>query len=256
MRVLFHNVLQQFNSITQRMQIHKYLCKMDKAYLRQATGSETEHFEFTFRYINPDLKVDRQFNFCRRLSEPVSSFLERVNANVEKALKKKKGTDDEQPMQVGATLLLNSAEVSGEVECSKVFEPENDVVLKVLEREFQIVINSPWIQSITLPKAILANFPVYPSKFESVCANKKLSTFTWYKSTNKNSWSETGSGFIYTPQNEDINCFLKLLCIPKDETKEGPAIEVVSEVSVQASPGECPFELRHEYTKQRATGKE
>lgn len=258
MRILFHKVLKQFNRVTQCMQAHKYACKMDKAYLRHGIGNESEHFELTFRYTNPDLKVDREFNFSRRLSEPVSNFLERVNANVEKVLKKKrkKVAVDEYPEKIGATLLLNNTEISGELECSQVFAPENDVVLKVLDNEFKIIINSPWIQTIALPKSILANFPVYPSKFESIYTNKRLSTFTWYKSGNKNGWTETGTGFIYVPLNEDINCFLKLCCIPKNETKEGPPIEVISDVIVQASPGECPFDLRHQFTKQRATGKE
>lgn len=258
MRILFYKVLQQFNSITQRVQLHKYVCKMDKAYLRHKTENETEHFEFTFRYTNPDLKVDRLFNFCRRLSEPVSSFLERVNANVEKVLnkKKKKKSNDEVLLSISAKLLINNKQVNEEIPCSEVFGTDNDLTLKVLEKEFKIIINSPWIQAITLPKSILANFPVYPSKFETVYTNKKLSSFTWYKSTNKRTWDETGSGFMYTPKNEDINYFLKLLCIPKNETKEGPTIEVVSEVCVQASPGECPFDLRHEFTKEKASGKE
>lgn len=230
---------------------------MDKAYLRHGIEN-SETFELTFHYTNPDLKVDRQFNFSRRLSEPVSSFLERVNANVEKVLKKKrkKINDEQYPEQIGASLIVNNAKIDGEIECGAAFKPENDVILKVLENQYKIIINAPWIESIALPKSILANFPVYPSKFESIYTNKKLSVFTWYKSDNKSAWIEAANGFIYMPRNEDINLFLKLTCIPKNEANEGPAIEVVSDIAVQASPGECPFDLRHRFTAQKATGKE
>ena len=34
----------------------------------------------------------------------------------------------------------------------------------------------------------------------------------------------------------------------------GPVVESISKSTVEAGPGECPFELRHAFTKERATG--
>lgn len=34
----------------------------------------------------------------------------------------------------------------------------------------------------------------------------------------------------------------------------GPEVETVSKNSVEAGPGECPFELRHSFTTERAAG--
>lgn len=34
----------------------------------------------------------------------------------------------------------------------------------------------------------------------------------------------------------------------------GPVAEAISKSTVEAGPGECPFELRHAFTKERATG--
>lgn len=239
--------------------LHTYAFKMDKAYLRHAMDNDT--FQLTFQYVNPDLKVNRQFNFCRQLAEPVRSFLERVNANVEKIVlkrnkKKKTNPDDSELPTINASLVLNNAEVNGDIRCKDVFNPDNHVILKVLNHEYSVIVNSPWIENLTLPNSILANFPVYPSKFEAVYTDKKLSEFIWFKSKDKKEWFQTGKGFVYIPSNEDINQYLKLNCIPKNEHNEGPLVEIVSEVKAQASPGECPFDLRHEYTKQRATGKE
>ena len=44
-------------------------------------------------------------------------------------------------------------------------------------------------------------------------------------------------------------------CEPRRATISGPVSEAVSKVPVEVGPGECPFELRHAFTKERATGK-
>lgn len=233
---------------------------MDKAYYRQ---NDEEHFLFTFQYNDQELKVNRQFNFCRQLTETVGAFLSRVNSNVEKVLikkpkkKKNKVTENEiiEP-QVSSSILLNSQEANAEASCKEVFQLHNSVILKVLEKQYFVVINSPWIDGAALPTAMLARFPVYPSKFECVNANKKLSEFIWFKSKNKTDWTQVGVGFIYMPSTDDIGAYLKLHCIPKNEHCQGPAMELVSDVTVQADPGYCPFETRHKFTEQKTSGKE
>lgn len=256
--VFAHHILRA--DLILRKQLHKQIiCAMEKAYLRH--GENNDNFEFTFQYKNPDLRVDRQFNFCRQLAEPTRSFLDRVKANVEKVVAKKKKKKKSEPetlnaLEICPALLVDNVEVNGDIRCGELFKPGNNVLLRLIDRDYLIVINSPWIETLTLPNSILASFPVYPSKFESVYTDKKLSEFIWFKSVNKKEWIQTGQGFVYLPSNEDINHYLKLNCIPKNEVSEGPLVEVISDVSVQASPGECPFDLRHVYTKSRATGKE
>lgn len=242
--------------------LHRYIFKMDKAYLRHLNDSE--QFQITFHYANPELKVDRQFNFCRQLKEDVNTFLNRVSVNVEKVVnkknKKKKSSQDADTntTPINARLVLNGAEIDGDIICREIFKLEfnSNVILKVLEQEYNIVINSPWVDGVTLPSSILANFPVYPSKFETVFTEKDLSEFIWYKSENKVDWKQIGSGFVFMPKNEDINSYLKINCIPRNKTSVGPIAEAISDVKVEASPGFCPFENRHQFTKQRASGKE
>lgn len=232
---------------------------MEKAYYRQ---NDDEHFLFTFEYNDRELNVNRKFNFNRHLTETIGNFLSRVNTNVEKVLlkkakrknKKKLESEITQP-QISSSILLNSQEVNDEATCKEVFQLKNNVILKILERSYFVVINSPWIDNAVLPCAILARFPVYPSKFESVDSDRKLSEFTWFKSVDKSNWSLVGTGFIYVPSNDDIGAYLKLHCIPKNNHSEGPVMELVSDVTVQADPGYCPFETRHKFTQQRTSGK-
>ncbi|KAK5645863.1 hypothetical protein RI129_004327 [Pyrocoelia pectoralis] len=242
--------------------LHKYIFKMDKAYLRHVT--ETEQFQISFRYSDLN-RVDRQFNFCRQLKEPVGTFLSRVTTNVSKVVNKKnkkKKTDTADNVQesntVAASLLLNGVEVSDEQICEDLFIPHSShqIVLKLLDKEYSIVINSPWVNSLSLPKSIMSNFPVYPAKFETDLLDRSLSEFNWYRSSDKVNWESVGNGFIYLPINDDINYYLKMTCLPKNEYGTGPFVEIISETCVEASPGHCPFDTRHQFTKDKLVGKE
>lgn len=230
---------------------------MDKAYFREM--KESDQFQLTFQYTNSDLKVDRQFNFCRKLNESAQSLLTRVTTNVEKAVnkknKKKKGApDDGQKLYV--SLLLNNEPVEMDTICSEIFKPENEVTLNLIDRKYCVLINTPWVENIALPSAILSNFPVYLNKFEAMHTDQDLSSFIWLKSKDKTNWTQVGEGYFYTPTNEDIGHYLKLQCTPKNQTKEGPMVETESTCIVEAGPGICQFETRHAFTTNKLTGKE
>lgn len=227
---------------------------MDKAYLRHSNGT----FDITFHLASSEFKVNRRFNFTRKLEEPISSFLSRINANVEKVVNKKikkKKTDtqlENTEYKVSACLLQNNTVIDDDTLCGNVFQEDgNDTILKVLDKNYLVVINAPYINAITLPNSILANFPVYPGKFEAVYTIKELCEFVWFVSKNKETWRKVGTGFMYSPINTDINCYLKLMCTPKNEKTEGPIVEIIADVAVDASPGECPFEHRHMFTREK-----
>lgn len=235
--------------------LHTYTFKMNKAYLRHSNGT----FDISFNLQSPEYNVNRRFNFSRKLEEPVSTFLSRVVANVEKVVnkknkKKKQDNTEIEERKVMAYLLQNDSVVDGDILCEELFNINNNVILRLLDKDFHIIINAPYVDAIALPNSILANFPIYPSKFEAVYTRKDLCEFTWFTSQTKSSWNQVGNGFIYTPTNAEINQYLKLMCTPKNTDLEGPEVEVVSDVTIDASPGECPFEHRHMFTKQRCSG--
>jgi len=60
---------------------------MNEAFLRYEKGSST--FDISFRYVNDTLKIDRQFNFSRQVTENVNKFLNRIDINVCKVINKK-----------------------------------------------------------------------------------------------------------------------------------------------------------------------
>lgn len=235
---------------------------MDKAYLRHLIGSS--RFEITFRYVDPELGIDRQFNFNRNLTETIDIFLTRIVTKVEKVVskkskkKKKKNEAIEEVVEKkpDVCLLIESTEVVRDAICSDVFLSGKNIILKVESTNFEIVVNSPWIDAVLLPASILATFPVYPSKFETVFTDTELSKFVWSKSKDKKVWVDIAIDYICTPSNEEIDHYLKLSCTPKNSLCEGPCTEVVAECKVEASPGRCPFDNRHEFTKTRTNGNE
>lgn len=236
---------------------------MNRAYLRHKPSTEGDKFDISFQLVDPEFKVDRNFNFTRSLDENVSTFLSRITTNVEKAYakknkRKKKSPDavEDQTPAVSVSLYCNLIKINEEVPCNQVFKEKNSVTLKLFDKEYEVVINAPFIESITLPSSILPNFPVYPLKFEALYYDEKYSVFAWYKSHDKKEWEQIGTEYICTPGDDAIGCYLKMVCIPRNEHHEGPKIEVISDGVVSPTPGVFPFERRHEFTKSRSKTKE
>lgn len=248
--MLFHKI---FVFITRNNRTWKRNCsKMACAYFRHDEGSE--QFHVTFRYINDIYGVNRQFNLSRCLSENVGFFLSRIGANVTKAFeKKKKKKQNEDVPNIVAKLYRNGNEVCGDIVCDQVVLDTEDLVLKILDTEYRIVLNAPWVDSLILPSIIMSGFPVYPLKLEISFAQRDQCIYSWFKSkqptASGGNWQAIGSGYYYTPSNADLGCHLKLSCIPVNDTGEGLPTDVISKNPVEAGPGKCPFDDRHLFTQ-------
>lgn len=66
---------------------HRTNYNMNKVYMRTEPGSNELHI--SFRYVNTDLKIDRDFNFCRKIDEKIEDSLNRIRGNIEKELNKR-----------------------------------------------------------------------------------------------------------------------------------------------------------------------
>lgn len=156
-------------------------------------------------------------------------------------------------------LLKNDVKVDGDTICERLLQDPVELKLVIFEKTFLVKRNAPYITKISLPSSILAGFPTYPSKFESLYTDKKQSTFDWYKNdfiNNKpTSWTHIGNGYLYVPNVTDIGCHLKVSCEPRNESDSGSRMEVESKNVVEAGPGQCPFDIRHQFTKHKLSGK-
>lgn len=227
---------------------------MNKAYMRCPPGSD--FFELSFQYFNSNLNVNRQFNFSRKLSEPVSVFLARISTNVDKIVNKKtkKGQKPPAPVSLRIKLFQNGEEVPESRPCEELFKTGGNINLKLIDQEYDVVINTPWVKNVELPTSMLANFPIYPSKFEHLFMDKHITDFKWFTSTDSVNWKLAGSGFIFMPNVEHIDCFVKLSVTPKNKLDIGPETITISKDKIQAEPGQCPFEVRHRFTTEKLSG--
>lgn len=239
---------------------------MNEAIVFYEEGSKK--FEMSLRYTNPELNIDRHFNFERQVDEPISTFLNRIDKNISNFVmkkvnrKKKKQKQEETTVQVPESnvennrvkFVRNETVLNGDLTCMSILDSPSDVKLIVFDTEYVLKQNVPFIAKIELPSSILIDFPTYPSKFEATNVDKTKSTFNWYRS-DKKGWIHVGEGFLYLPKKSDLGCRLKLSCVPRNDIQSGPTIEVVSNDIVQVGPGPCPFDTRHAFTKEKLSGK-
>ncbi|CAG5021619.1 unnamed protein product [Parnassius apollo] len=228
-----------------------------------------------FRYIKSEEKVDisfllkindtaRQFNFSRQPTESLQTLFNRIEANVQKVISKKKGrsgkaAENDSKIKVAMFDDTNNEEISVKYSCIDLFKLNRPLKLEIYNQVYETVFNAPWILNINLPKCLLVGFPVYPENFETLYTIKDKSIFKWFKGSPVNDkgnelsnihvqWILVGNNFSYVPTVEDVGLKLKLECIPGNDTTLGPAVEAISKSLVEASPGPCPFETRHLFT--------
>lgn len=156
-------------------------------------------------------------------------------------------------------LLKDDTKVDGHVPCESLLQDSAELKLVIFEKTYMVKRNAPFVLNILLPASIMVGFPTYPSKFESLYTDKKLSVFDWYRNDavnrRPNVWTHVGRGYLYVPTVSDIGCKLKISCVPQNESGSGCNIEVESKNVVEASPGLCPSDTRHEFTKHRLSGR-
>lgn len=207
---------------------------MQNAYICHTSGAE--RFSLTFHYVNENLGVDRKFNLNRQSSETISVLLTRVQCNIQKVVhdvhakkrrkvqKKKKAkevndgasdaSDDsylEAAPQVTVELLRKGNPVPSDETCQSLLQSTDFLTLSLTGKKYNVVVNPPWVDDIQLPKSILCNFPVYPSKFVGSNLDCAQSVYEWYKKpTTSGDWQKVGTGYMYSPSVADINYLLKV----------------------------------------------
>lgn len=182
---------------------------MAVAYIRR--HGNANNIEIVFRYNNPQLGIDRVFNFQRNVTETITSSLNRIKTNVDKEFNKKLKKKPKKPKSVTATTsdastsspppsppLVITREVdllTDEQHCSERNASTtwsdllanvdqhgfNGSTLKVFGQEFNLAYNYPYVSNITMPTVILVGFSCYPSKFEVEFTERDECQFEWYR---------------------------------------------------------------------------
>ncbi|KPM12004.1 2',5'-phosphodiesterase 12-like protein [Sarcoptes scabiei] len=101
----------------------------------------------------------------------------------------------------------------------------------------------------------MTGFKVFPS-INMVNGKIEESDFVWYKrskqplnSDHSDNWIKIHKGFIYEVQPDDLDCYLKVICLPRFKSKVGISREIYSPRVVIQGPINCPFENDFHYIK-------
>lgn len=257
-----------FHCTSSNLQICRMAAYPD-AYFRHKEGCET--FNYCFFLEKEELRVSRNFNFSRKVTETIGEFQNRILTNVEKTLskkRKKKSKDDEADSGAdeGIKVVFRSdgEEVDSSKNCKEILSSSN-ITMNVLGIDFKVLVNRPVITAIALPESMLADFPISPSKLDVEFGDRRNCQLTWYLScnelvndTNINkealAYKEVAQGASFTPTSDDVNHVVKLKCEPLNGQLKGPSVEVLSKNKIEASPGHCPFDTRHKFTSEFLSG--
>ncbi|GFT17840.1 2',5'-phosphodiesterase 12 [Nephila pilipes] len=235
---------------------------------------ETENkMKIYFNFGSSELP-DRTFTFLRSKDEKLIVTMSRVKLKLLEAFnnklkkRKKKGVSEnneanENQFDVLLSLSRAGEELSDDLKNADAWTENtqfqiNGFVYKITE-------NPPSVLELSLPKSIMTGFPVYP-KVELEYCSKEQCDFTWYRIISKSeklsiepekilkikneNWLFLSKSYFYIPSETDINCKLKVSCLPKNGEKIGLEETAVSTNLVQEGPEKCPFEYRHEFTKE------
>lgn len=234
------------------------------AYFREFTHTHQFELHFNIDTVVPELGVFKEeIKAVRAIADTVSSLLQHIKNKILKILKEKytesKGDSDNfnENLDFHVSLKTERRPIKGSMGLMAFRNnllKDQFVIFKVFDQQYIVLPNAPLIKHMKLPPVIYANSCIQPFKFSALYTENHQSQFLWYKSIDKVKWTEVGRGFSYTTKDEDLGYYLKLICKPVSNIGIiGPPEEVISDGAVE-SMGElpsCPFEKRHEYTKNK-----
>lgn len=226
---------------------------MEEAYLRELVHFNQCELVFSLK-IEPEWfgkSIQEEIRSVRQATDTVQSLVDHTSNKIIKLLKDV--TEQEiEAKSVNVSLTIKDQNVIGDTPCKLLIAGDSKhLVLKVLDQHWKVVLNAPLVQLLILPFVFYVDYSTRAKKFKTLFTIKELCEFAWYRSLDKQTWSEVGKDFFYKPAKGDLNSYLKLRCVPKNKTDTGPVVEVVSETPVIEMPAlpRCPFEDRQKHTK-------
>lgn len=125
---------------------------------------------------------------------------------------------------------------------------------------------------VKLPKCLMKDYTILPT-ISLQKGDLKDCRFAWYREVNRLDreellkskaeeelqlekegrafWYKLSDSMTYTPTDEDVSRHLRLVCWSTDGENESPKYRAISDCPVQMGPISCPFESRHEHTREK-----
>ena len=189
---------------------------------------EESRFTFSFHLKITDLKIDKQFNLSREVTEATSAFIERLSSNVVKANKKNKGQREER-LVPKFTLADDELAVNGETHRTVAdFLFTKGLCMTIDDTKYLVAVNPPLVTELKMSEVVVAGLLIYPHKIEVEFADQEATEVEWFASEkvsddmlekgakqNKKAkveaedaieWRNVGRGRLFTPGQEHVQC--------------------------------------------------
>ncbi|XP_044266913.1 2',5'-phosphodiesterase 12-like isoform X2 [Tribolium madens] len=232
------------------------------AYLREFELKNQCELLFNLNVELPKIGVlQEEVRAVRRSTDTVESLLQHIVNKIEHSIKKLKKQDQiKSDDEVQVNISLKNALIQKPIKSKMILKnlinsKMTNVEFEIFDQRYMVVINAPLVKEIKLPQVLYANYEVQPSRLYILFGDKNSSKFIWFKSKDKATWTKVGNTSRYKPSDEDVDHYIKLVCVPCCSVLTGPATEVVSDCKV-VEMGDlpmCPFEKRHEFTTTQLT---
>ncbi|CAI9718258.1 Hypothetical predicted protein [Octopus vulgaris] len=226
---------------------------------------DDETLKISFEYSHNGLPA-RNFNLQRNKNELLGQSLLRLRANMSRFLnkckKKKKErnaipkVEDEDALPI--SVWRDDHQLSDTTPNVEAWTAGSE--LHIGDKVFHVLVNGPAVNKLIIPSSMMVNFPVY-IQMDCEFTDITQCTVTWYRATKKDSentdgvreWQEMSSSTVYSPTMADMGHRLKVKCVPQNMERNliGKAVTAESSSVVNAGPGYCPFETRHQFTKEK-----
>lgn len=218
---------------------------------------EDKYLLVCFQFENESFKLDDYCSVVARLTSTVGNLLNKMVIDISeklKALKDVEGSSGDVDIEpISVKFYSNDRPVPANCLCADLpFWVGDEMHLRIGSVRYDIVLNGPCVDEMTLPTIIIVGFPISPFNFRTSYTNVDDCDFLWYRKRQSN-FELIDKGYSYTPSSEDIGCKLKLICIPGNGGLKGPKVETMSKNSVKEGPKNFPFEIRHTFTQTGAS---
>jgi len=222
-------------------------------------------FTFSFHLKMEDKKIDKQFNLNRDLGEKTGDFFDRLNNNVNKASKMKKG-------EVGENLKViffkgNNAISDSDHRTIQDFLFLSNLEMKIHGMAYKVIVNPPLVRDFKMSSLVMSGLMIYPHLLTLDFADESKTKVEWFvsqkvdeQSLNNPSkkakrdfeenliWTRVHEGYYFSPSVSSINCLLKCEVTPYQGNVAGEVFSHIVFTPITAGPGGTPTHDRQMWT--------
>lgn len=235
---------------------------------------DEERIQIHFDLSNEDGHI-KTFSLNRLKKEEHGVALERLKLNLSKKMnkKKKKKTSKDSPSTseesesdgISFDIWHNGQSFPTSVENEKAWI--EGAQLRYGNEDISILINVPSVKLEKFPSMIITDSPLFPRALFDFCDSESCE-FYWnviQRDSIDSVKTKIAQGLpiklddsfheniFFTPCHSDIGQYVILVCVPKCNEITGKPDAIVSDVCITKGPSEvCPFEKRHEFTKNQS----